>query len=117
MKLIEITSVIEQSQMVLFGAFYPIDAELVEDINKKTKTIVLIGNAGPKMWTNFVKLSSKGITRAGSKKLGLMDQWTYEVVNKMAEKLGCQAVYPFSGPPYYPFQKWALRTTDVWVHL
>ena len=33
----------------------------------------------------------------------------------MAGALSARALYPFEGPPYHPFQRWALRTGGVHV--
>ena len=32
----------------------------------------------------------------------------------MACDLGAKALFPFGGPPYHPFYRWALRTGRVW---
>jgi epoxyqueuosine reductase len=36
------------------------------------------------------------------------------VIGGMACDLGAKALFPFGGPPYHPFYKWALRTGRVW---
>ena len=44
-----------------------------------------------------------------------MDAWTREVVDPIAEAFGAAVVYPFAGPPYLPFQRWAARAEPLAV--
>jgi hypothetical protein len=43
-----------------------------------------------------------------------LDSWTRRVVTAAAGDLGASAsLFPFEGPPYHPFQRWALRADRV----
>lgn len=75
-----------------------------------TATLFLVGNAGPAMWEAFAAATPpKAI--AGARRP--LDEWTKRVIDKIADRLGCRAVYPFDGPPYAPFQRWALKAGGV----
>lgn len=39
-----------------------------------------------------------------------LDRWSKRVIDRLAANLQGKAYYPFSGPPYWPFRQWALRT-------
>jgi hypothetical protein len=65
-----------------------------------TKSVVLIGNAGPAMFERFA--------RERDPEREQLDLWTREVVNRLAASLGAGAVYPFEVPSY-PFLRWAGR--------
>ena len=68
-------------------------------------TLVLVGNAGPAMWEVFAKEQ-----RGGPDPL---DAWTRTVLGGVAAKLGAVALFPFDGPPYLPFQRWAMKAEAV----
>jgi hypothetical protein len=43
-----------------------------------------------------------------------VDRWSRRVIGTMACDLGAKAIFPFGGPPYHPFYRWALRTGRIW---
>ena len=43
-----------------------------------------------------------------------VDRWSRRVIGRLACDLGAKALFPFGGPPWHPFQSWALRTGRVW---
>jgi hypothetical protein len=69
--------------------------------------VILLGNVGGSMWPAFAA-SPEGQT--GSDRL---DRWTRRGVAELAGRLGGQPLYPFGGPPYWPFQRWAQRAEAV----
>src|SRR5690606_16939013 len=66
---------------------------------------LLVGNAGQAMWEAFVATAPVGPHP--------LDRWTRTVVDLVAEQVGAGVAYPFDGPPYRPFQRWALHCDDV----
>ena len=44
-----------------------------------------------------------------------LDRWSRRVVDALAAALGARALYPFDGPPHWPFQRWARRAEAVHV--
>lgn len=73
-------------------------------------TLVLAGNAGPAMWAAF------GRDRKTDPRLGgehPLDDWSRIVLGGIAERFGGVALLPNDGPPYHPFQRWALRAEPL----
>ena len=66
-------------------------------------SIALVGNVGSPMWPHF------DAARQETPELTL-DQWTEGVIGGIASDFNLDAVYPFKGPPYYPFIQWSKRT-------
>ena len=42
-----------------------------------------------------------------------MDRWTRRIGQDVARRFDAQALFPFDGPPYAPFQRWALRCSPM----
>jgi ferredoxin len=70
------------------------------------RTLVLIGNAGPALYEAFFEAEQT----AGANPL---DDWTRRVVMPIAERVGARAAFPSDGPPWLPFQRWAMRSEGV----
>ena len=71
-------------------------------------TLVLLGFVGARGWDVF---AASPEARDGAPHP--LDRWSRRIVDALAEKLGAHALYPFGGPPHWPFQRWALRADDV----
>jgi len=71
-------------------------------------TVVIVGNAGPNMWQVFYQ--SPEFKDA----FDPLDAWSVRVIEKIANDLGAEAIFPFDGPPYFPFQRWAQKADHVW---
>ena len=69
------------------------------------KTLVLIGNAGPEMWNAFEKSMPEDPNP--------MNAWSKVIIDQIAVRFDAIAAYPFEGPPYHPFQKWAMKADTV----
>lgn len=39
-----------------------------------------------------------------------LDRWSVRLIGGLAARLGGQALFPFGGPPHYPFFDWALQS-------
>jgi hypothetical protein len=70
------------------------------------RTLVLIGNAGPALYECFF---AAGET-AGDNPL---DDWTRRMVMPIAARFGGRAAFPSDGPPWLPFQRWAMRAEGL----
>lgn len=68
--------------------------------------VVLVGNVGPAMWRAFEAAEP----HAGPDPL---NAWSDRVITKAAADLGASALFPFTGPPYLPFQRWAQKADAV----
>lgn len=76
-----------------------------------TGSLVLIGNAGPALWQSF---QADNKTSLNGDKSNPLDGWTRSCIDDIAQKFRSRAVYPFDGPPYHPFQQWAMRAEPVY---
>ena len=89
--------------MVLFAGGHRIASD---DPIKPSGSLVMVWNAGLQMLQAF----------AGSFDLPQqdpMDTWTRRVVGPIASAFKAQALFPFDGTPYLPFQQWAQWTEPV----
>jgi len=85
------------------GGFHPVAADGVPG---DPQTLVLAGNAGPAMWRAF--------EQARRDEANPLDGWTRRVMTAIAADMGAVALFPFAGPPWLPFQRWAMRGDAVY---
>ena len=88
--------------LICRGGFHPRPADAVPGA---AGTLVLVGNAGPEMW--------KAFSRGRRDEPHPLNAWARRVMGKVADGLGARALFPFDGPPYLPFQRWAQRAEPV----
>ena len=102
MKLGEIERSLQEAGFSPRGAFHPGDEDGVPalDADEAARTVVLAGNAGPRMWRAFD--AARGASAMS------LDDWSQRALTALAARLGARAVFPFERP-YLPFQRWALR--------
>lgn len=96
--------------MALRGGFGVVPADNLPDLApaRPARTLILVGNVGGAMWPAF---AAAGLhTEKGPDP---MDAWTQAVIDPCARAFGAAALYPFTGPPYFPFQRWAERSESV----
>ncbi len=43
-----------------------------------------------------------------------MDRWSLRVVTALAKEVDAAPLFPFGGPPYQPFLRWAAATGKIW---
>ncbi len=72
-------------------------------------TLLLLGPAEPGFWSMFTA-SAEYRDHAPH----ALDRWSVRVIQELAAEVGGQALFPFSGPPFLPFIKWALRSGRAW---
>jgi hypothetical protein len=63
-----------------------------------------VGVVGSHFWPHFKTSAffSDGL-------LDPLDRWSRAIAEELAVRFGGVALYPFDGPPYHPFQRWADR--------
>lgn len=66
--------------------------------------VALVGNVGSSYWPAFKQSKEYADGEADP-----LDRWSYRVAGEVAQKINAEAVFPFQGPPYLPFQQWAKR--------
>lgn len=94
--------------LALRGAFHTSPDDAVPEVHgAPARTLVLLGNVGGSMWPAVVK-SGFIDGRADP-----VDDWSHSVVGRLAGELGARALYPFGGPPFLPFLRWAQRAEPV----
>ena len=47
-------------------------------------------------------------------KLDPLDRWSMRIVGALTERLGARPAFPFGGPPYAPFLRWAAASGRMW---
>lgn len=94
----------------LRGGFHPEPGDGVPLISGGTLpgTLVLIGTVGPDLWAAF-STSPEAADGAPHP----LDRWTRRILDRIAAEVGASPLYPFGGPPYLPFQRWAMRAEPV----
>ncbi len=73
-------------------------------------SVVLVGNVGPAMWRAFSAAGPHAGPRAGDHPL---NAWSERVISRTAAGLGASPLFPFTGPPFLPFQRWAQKADAV----
>lgn len=94
----------------LSGGFNPVPADAVPAVapGRPALTLLLLGLDGRAGWDRFA--ASPEAADGGPDPL---DRWSARVVGAIAAKAGARALFPFAGPPWLPFQRWAQRAEPV----
>ena len=77
----------------------------ISDPDLDARHVVMIGNAGPDMWRIFASEQERNDGEPHS-----LNRWTRRVLSSVADNLELEILFPFDGPPYYPFQRWMIST-------
>ncbi|MEM7169003.1 MAG: hypothetical protein AAF530_02465 [Pseudomonadota bacterium] len=96
--------------LALRGGFHPRADDGVPPLpsGPPAQTVVLLGNVGSSIWPQF-----SHSTEALDGQPDPLNRWSTRVIGEMAEALGGVPHYPFGGPPYVPFLRWAQRAEPV----
>ena len=100
-------SAIRRTGLIPRGALRLDDSERVGEL-ADMRTIVLAGMAGRDGWDAF---AASPEARDGAD--DPLDRWSRRVIERLARELGGKALFPFGGPPFLPFQRWAQRAESV----
>ena len=101
MNLATIEDAARQAGLGLVGAFHP---QAEDGVPEGIETLCLLGPDGPAMWEAFT-----GAPEHSDGQPDPLDRWSSRVIDGLANAFGATAFYPFGGPPWQPFQKWATR--------
>jgi len=101
---------IEAAGLAARGAFHvtPDDGVPATAADDRERTLVLVGNTGSQSWPAFQRSPEH---RDGHPHP--LDRWSERVITALARELGAHALFPFKGPPYHPFLRWARRAEPV----
>ena len=96
--------------LAISGGFHPTAADGVPPMadGRPAGTLYLVANLGGAMWPAFSQ--SLEFTDGTAHPL---DRWTSRVLRRLADDAGAAALFPFGGPPWLPFQRWAARAGSV----
>lgn len=105
----EIARALANTPFIARGGFHPEAGETLPGATdgREIGTVVMIGNAGRALWEAFAAAVPSPAGRDP------LDDWTKAVLGPVADRLGAHPVYPSDGPPYAPFQRWAMRAEPV----
>lgn len=92
--------------LAVMGGFYPAPED---GAPQGTQTLLLVGPAEPGFWAHLTA-QPEWLDGAPDP----VDRWSRRVIGRLACALGAKAVFPFGGPPYAPFQRWAKATGRAW---
>jgi hypothetical protein len=73
------------------------------------KTLVLVGFVGAENWSAFTASPEAADGRPNP-----LDRWSSRVIAAIARSLGATPLFPFDGPPFLPFQRWAQKAEPVY---
>jgi len=96
--------------MMLRGGFEPAPDDIVPALGdgRPARTLLLVGNAGPAIYRHFFAADE-----STGKAANPLDRWTRRVISPIAAQFGATALFPFGGPPWHPFQRWAKRAEGL----
>ena len=105
-----IVAAVEAEGLASRGAFHVAADDAVPPFGDgaPTATLLLVGNAGSGMWPAFAasEEAKDGAPDA-------LDRWSRRIVTRLARTLDAAAHFPFGGPPWLPFIRWAQRAGPV----
>jgi hypothetical protein len=96
--------------LALRGGFHPEPEDGAPALagGRACGTILLLGNLGGALWPVFAESPERadGAPHA-------LDRWTRRILESLAPGFGATALFPFGGPPWLPFQRWAMKADSV----
>lgn len=107
MTLDEIAAAAETAGLSLRGGFALEPSERVGPL-AQTRAIVLLGVVGARNWPPFAASPERQDGEAHP-----LDRWSRRLVTGLAARFGALPLFPFEGPPYWPFPTWARRAEPV----
>jgi hypothetical protein len=105
-----IKTLCEPFGLKLRGGFHPVPSDGVAplDDGRNTASLVLLGNIGGSVWPAFSTSAEHADGAPHS-----LDRWTKRIIDGIAAAAGAEPLYPFGGPPWHPFQRWAQKAEPV----
>jgi hypothetical protein len=100
-------SAIRRTGLVPRGALILEESERVGEL-ADMRTIVLAGMVGRDGWDAFA-----ASPEASDRLADPLDRWSRRLIESLAPELGGKALFPFGGPPFLPFQRWAQRAEPL----
>lgn len=106
----DIADAIRATGLTPRGGFHPDAGDAVPDVapGVPCATLVLVGNAGPAMWRHFRASPEFHLP------VDPLNAFSRRVVGDLAERFSARALFPFTGPPFLPFLRWAQKAEPAW---
>jgi ferredoxin len=103
----ELEEWIDPYGLSLLGDFPVQVADQVPEVaaGRPAAQLVMIGNGGSSFWEVF-RQSPEYLDGQPDP----LDRWSERLGRALADHLGGRAIFPWQGPPYAPFSRWAQRT-------
>ncbi len=96
---------LDAHHLEVLGGFHVAEGE--EGFPPGTRSLLMLGPKEPGFWAHIQ-------ADADWSHPDPIDHWSRRVIGQIACDLGAKALFPFGGPPYHPFYRWALRTGRIW---
>lgn len=106
MSVADLPEVLAAHRLTVLGGFA---ATPDDGLPEGTRTLLLLGPAEPGFWPHLTAQPEWLDGRPDP-----VDRWSRRVIGRIACDLGGKALFPFGGPPYHPFYRWALKTGRIW---
>ena len=92
------------------GGFHPSAEDSIPALpdGARPATLVLLGFVGDRQWDVF-----GGAPEAQGGLPDPLDRWSRRVIDALGERHRGVGVYPSEGPPWWPFQQWAMRAEHI----
>lgn len=100
----EISRRCEGAGLTATAAFHPNPGD---EVPVGCQTLLLLGPREPGFWARIRNSPEFG-------RQDPLDRWSERIIGTLADECCALPFYPFTGPPYRPFVKWALASGDVW---
>ena len=96
--------------LVVRGGFTVDDNDQVPEIHPgvPASKLVLFGNAGSSLWEQFSASAEYSDGREDP-----LNRWSERIGQQIARELSGLALFPFGGPPYQPFIRWARKAESL----
>jgi hypothetical protein len=88
----------------IVAAFHPKPDDLAPE---GCQTLILLGPLEPGFWARITDCPEYSAPDP-------VDRWSSRVVTALARDLAATPLFPFGGPPYQPFIRWALASGHIW---
>jgi hypothetical protein len=104
------TAAVAARGLAVRGAFQPTPADAVPPLpdGAPVGTLMLVGTVGRGQWPAFA-----ASPEAADNRVDPLDRWSRRVIGALATELGACPLFPFEGPPWLPFQGWAMKAEPV----
>jgi hypothetical protein len=102
----------ESLGMACRGGFHPVAEDGVPDTSggRAAGTLVLLGFTGARQWPAFARSAEYCDGEPHP-----LDRWSRRVIGGLARRFGADDLYAATGPPWWPFQRWARRAEALHV--